>query len=86
MKNNTDKFREDSIAKLEILKKAGVNPYPSKSKRNKKIAVFLDNFDKEENATLAGRIRSIRSHGKIGFADIEDESGKIQIFFQPKIS
>ena len=82
MKNNTDKFREDSIAKLEILKKAGVNPYPSKSKRNKKIAVFLDNFDKEENATLAGRIRSIRSHGKIGFADIEDESGKIQIFFQ----
>ena len=82
MKNNTDKFREDSIAKLEILKKAGVNPYPSKSKRNKKIAVFLDNFNKEENAILAGRIRSIRSHGKIGFADIEDESGKIQIFFQ----
>src|SRR3989344_4971891 len=82
MKNNTDKFREDSLAKLEILKKAGVNPYPSKSKRNKKIAVFLDNFNKEENAILAGRIRSIRSHGKIGFADIEDESGKIQIFFQ----
>ncbi|PIT96921.1 lysine--tRNA ligase [Candidatus Campbellbacteria bacterium CG10_big_fil_rev_8_21_14_0_10_35_52] len=82
MENNTDKFREDSIAKLEILKKAGVNPYPSKSKRNKKIAVFLDDFNKGNNATLAGRIRSIRSHGKIGFADIEDESGKIQIFFQ----
>ena len=33
-------------------------------------------------AVIAGRIRSIRWHGKIGFADLEDESGKIQIFFQ----
>src|SRR3989344_2646617 len=31
---------------------------------------------------VAGRIRSLRPHGKITFADIEDASGKIQILFR----
>jgi lysyl-tRNA synthetase, class II len=75
-------LREESLEKLKKLQDAGVNPYPSKSSRNKKIADFLTDFDKEEKAVVAGRVRSIRWHGKIGFADLEDESGKVQIFFQ----
>ncbi|MFQ5661910.1 MAG: lysine--tRNA ligase [Candidatus Paceibacteria bacterium] len=82
MENRSDHLKEDSIEKLEALKKAGVNPYPSKSLRDKKIADFLTDFDKGKAAVIAGRVRSIRWHGKIGFADLEDESGKIQIFFQ----
>jgi lysyl-tRNA synthetase, class II len=75
-------LRKESLEKLKKLQNAGVNPYPSKSNRDTKIADFLADFDKVKNAVITGRIRSIRWHGKIGFADIEDESGKIQIFFQ----
>ncbi len=33
----------------------------------------------EESVSLAGRLRSLRDQGKIIFADLEDETGKIQI-------
>lgn len=78
----TNQLKKESLHKLEILKKVGVNPYPLKSNRDKRIADFLADFDDGKEATIAGRIRSIRWHGKIGFADLEDESDKIQVFFQ----
>jgi lysyl-tRNA synthetase, class II len=31
---------------------------------------------------VAGRIRTIRTHGKVAFADLEDPSGRIQLFAQ----
>src|SRR3989344_8890146 len=34
-----------------------------------------------KKVVVAGRFRSLRPHGKITFADIEDASGKIQLFF-----
>lgn len=82
MEDENDELKKESIKKIEILEKAGINPYPAHSNRDKNIADFLDDFDKGKENTIAGRIRSIRWHGKIGFADIEDESGKIQAFFQ----
>lgn len=35
-----------------------------------------------ENARVAGRIRTIRTHGKVAFADLKDGSGRIQLFAQ----
>ena len=35
-------------------------------------------------ASLAGRMTAFRSHGKSSFADLRDESGKIQVFFNVK--
>jgi lysyl-tRNA synthetase class 2 len=75
-------LREESLHKLKTLQDAGINPYPAKSNRDTDIADFVANFDDGKEAIIAGRVRSTRWHGKIGFADIEDESGKIQIFFQ----
>lgn len=62
----------------------GINPYPSKFDRTQIIKTILDNFDqyKNTNASLAGRVRSIREHGKIAFFTLEDESGEIQLFFK----
>jgi lysyl-tRNA synthetase class 2 len=31
---------------------------------------------------VAGRIRTVRAHGKVAFADLEDSSGRIQLFAQ----
>ena len=77
------KSRAGKRAKLE---KAGVDVYPSKSERNYIISKVLD-ANKEfiaggEILRLAGRITALRGHGAIIFADLVDESGKLQLFFK----
>jgi lysyl-tRNA synthetase, class II len=39
----------------------------------------------EEVVRLAGRIRSVRGHGKAAFADIEDSSGRLQLFARQNV-
>lgn len=77
--------RDDRIAKLERLRAANINPYPAQSTRDLMVADFLRDFEKCEQAgtkvTIAGRLRSFRTHGNIAFADLEDESGRVQIVF-----
>lgn len=68
--------------KLDVIKAAGIDPYPARVKRSFAIAHALADFDaiaaSGEKISLTGRMRSVRDQGKIIFADIEDESGKIQ--------
>ena len=74
------------LEKLEKIKKAGIDPYPAKSKRTHTAKQTLDNFDNllksEKEITLAGRIMAIRGHGGSTFVNIEDGSGKIQVYFK----
>jgi lysyl-tRNA synthetase class 2 len=72
--------------KLFQLEKLGVNPYPSKSYRDTTAAEAEKNKDdlinSKKEITVAGRIMGLRGHGKLIFADLEDESGKIQTVFK----
>ena len=72
------------IEKLEKIKSLGIDPYPPHSKRTHKISEILNNKDKfvesEETVYIVGRIISHRRQGKIGFTNILDMSGKVQIF------
>jgi len=74
---------ENRIKKLEELKKAGIDPYPSKSNRNYTAKDVVDKqnqlVDSQDKVTVAGRMMARRGHGKLVFADLTDESGKIQI-------
>lgn len=76
-------FRKQKLAKLKAM---GIDPYPSKTNRSHTNKEALDQFDKlaekGTHLTLAGRIRSLRTQGKISFAHIEDGTGKIQLFFK----
>src|SRR3989338_24007 len=74
------------LEKLENLKRAGMDTYPEKTERNFYNGEALDGFDKltAKEIILAGRVRSFRPMGNAAFAHIEDESGKIQIFFSKK--
>ena len=69
--------------KLEAIRRAGIDPYPARVKRSISIAHALENFDtlveKGDTISVAGRLRSMRDQGKIIFADLEDESGQIQV-------
>lgn len=81
-------MREDIIQtkldKLEQLRQAGESVYPEQSKRTMHNAQALEKFDELQGQEifLVGRVKSMRSMGKIAFAHIEDESGKIQIFLK----
>ncbi len=72
------------LEKLERLRNIGVNPYPYRFEKSHGAAEIISEFDRlatsETTVRVAGRIISIRSHGKTVFATIEDSSGKIQIY------
>ncbi len=82
MSEKIEELRQVRIQKLEQLKKAGIEPYPVRSNRSLTIGEALENFEKlsakKKLVTLAGRIRSIRTHGKLTFSNLEDSTGQIQ--------
>ena len=77
------------VAKLEELKKLGINPYPSEEYKTSHhtsdiFEKFSQNPDDDElkNVSLAGRLMSIRVMGKASFAVLQDFYGKIQLYIQ----
>lgn len=80
-----DELRQARIEKLERMRNAGIDPYPSKSKRTRTTKSALDDFDtlsgSREEIFVTGRLRTLREHGALTFADIEDMSGRLQLFF-----
>lgn len=73
-------LQKERLKKLKNLKKLGINPYPSKFERKNTISQALKMMGKK--VVVAGRVKSLRPHGKITFADLEDASGKMQILFR----
>lgn len=73
-------LQRERLKKLKNIQDLGINPYPAKFDRKQTIKEALEMMGKK--VTVAGRIRSLRPHGKITFADIEDASGKIQLLFR----
>ncbi|MEA2434318.1 MAG: lysyl-tRNA synthetase, class [Actinomycetota bacterium] len=66
--------------------------YPYRYDRTHEIADLRKLFgDQEpgteagETARLAGRIMTVRSHGKVAFADIADSTGRLQLFAQQTV-
>jgi len=79
-----EEYRGERIKKLEALRELGLDPYPAKSRRSSKINDILSDFSACENqeVVVAGRIKSIRSFGKLSFIVIEDVTGRIQLFIK----
>jgi len=71
------------IEKLEKLKGQGINPYAYSFDKTHSIVETLGSEGKK--VKTAGKIFSLRTHGNIAFADLKDETGGIQIFFQKKL-
>jgi lysyl-tRNA synthetase, class II len=72
-----DELKKTRIEKLEKLKKLGIDPYPSVVHRDQTIEESRRMEGKK--VVTAGRIVGLRGHGKIFFADLTDENGKIQM-------
>ena len=80
--------RQDRLKKLTELIKSGFNPYPAKARRDYELGEVLKNFDvlekNQQSFNVVGRLRSLREHGNLTFANLEDASGTIQIALSKK--
>ena len=78
--------RREKAAKL---REAGIDPYPPSTARDATCAEAVSRFEawgaEGKSITLAGRLRSIRAHGGAAFADLTDESGKLQLHIKSDV-
>jgi len=80
---------DERIRKLDELRKLGINPYPYSYKRTHHAADILTAYKglkpeqrSGKKAAIAGRILAMRKLGKIAFAHVQDQTGKLQFFFK----
>lgn len=69
----------------EELEKLGIDPYPAALfEINASAREILENYDAEkknyQEVSIAGRIMSRRIMGSAAFAELQDESGRIQVY------
>jgi lysyl-tRNA synthetase class 2 len=71
--------RRDNLTKLRAL---GIDPYPAALYPVNAYADELKhNFQEGKQVCLAGRMMSQRIMGKASFAELQDSSGRIQVYF-----
>jgi lysyl-tRNA synthetase, class II len=76
-------------AKRDALRDLGVNPYPTRFERSTTLADLRSAHSglepdtrTGEKARVAGRVASLRGHGKLRFVTMEDASGAVQLMFR----
>ncbi len=90
---NYSQLEKNRLEKLAALQEQGIEPYPPRVERTHtsvEAMEIFEAFEKTDNgdtgepvlATLVGRLRSLRSMGKVVFAHIEDGAGQIQLFLR----
>jgi len=84
MASRLEEILKEREKKIETLKKMGIDLYPARSVKEAANKEVVENFEKYEGKTLtlAGRIMAWREHGKLIFGQIQDQSGKIQLFIR----
>ncbi len=77
---------KDRLDRLAAIIAKGLEPYPTTAHRSETIGAFKEGFDQHESVqdevTLVGRLRLFRKHGGLTFAQLQDESGMVQIAFK----
>ena len=71
--------RRDKLAKLRDL---GINPYPADLYPvNHTSKQIKESFEAGKIVTIAGRLMSRRIQGSASFAELQDSTGRIQVYF-----
>jgi lysyl-tRNA synthetase class 2 len=76
-----EQTRAAKIAKRRELEALGVNVHPYFFPKKHLVKEALALVGQKRTAQTAGRVISLRAHGKLTFVDLIDESGKIQVMF-----
>ncbi len=81
MSQTIDELKRIRLEKLKKIGSLGVIPYPPIFEKRNSLAEVRSLLGKP--VRTAGRIMSLRTHGKVTFADLKDETGKLQLMFRP---
>jgi len=73
---------EVRLKKVKELRDSGIEPWPYREKVTATCAQVKQEFvaESEKPYAVAGRIKTIRLHGKTGFCTIQDRSGTLQVY------
>ena len=89
IKKSTAEIISNKRKEIEELKREGIDPFGHSFNRTYKIKDLIEkNKDLQvgecgkEKVSIAGRLMALRTHGKAIFANIEDISGRIQIYIK----
>ena len=77
-------YRNERLRKLTALRELGIDPYPAHTERTHDCATVVMQYDElaGQKVTVAGRVLSIRSFGKLAFIKLQDASGEVQLYLQ----
>ncbi len=79
MLSEQEKIRRDKLLKLV---EYGINPYPANSfETTTNSDKIKSDYKENRSVKIAGRLMSRRIQGKASFAELQDDKGKIQLYF-----
>lgn len=86
---NENPLRAEKRRKLNLLREAGINPYPYTFDRTAAVGNLITEFAQalqpgekkpEQSYRIAGRLMTLRSMGKASFFNIQDQTGTVQVY------
>lgn len=73
------------LEKIKKMRALGQEPWPAGKEITAVCKDVVDEFDthaEKKEYAVAGRIIAFREHGKTAFANIQDQSGRLQVYFR----
>ena len=83
--DHADAYRAQRLENMRQLEALGQKPFGRAWPRSGRLAEIRDTFVEGKPVTAAGRLMTIRGMGKAVFADLNDGSGRVQIFIKQNI-
>jgi lysyl-tRNA synthetase, class II len=89
--DDSNPYREQRLQKADEMREKGISPYPNDIRPKHLAAALHREFGtvskeelekKTDEYSLAGRAMAVRSFGKAAFVQLQDRSGRFQIFIQ----
>ena len=86
-----DSIKDVRLKKMEQMRAEGKAPYPNRFRPSTTAGAVLERFREassedlegvEERFALAGRVMSMRDFGKSCFVHVQDETGRLQLYFR----
>ncbi|HEV2601293.1 MAG TPA: lysine--tRNA ligase [Candidatus Babeliales bacterium] len=86
-RNEHDISNEHAIRleKIKTMRAQGLEPWPAGKEVTATCKDVIDEFDhqaEKKQYAIAGRILAFREHGKTAFANIQDQTGRLQIYLR----
>jgi lysyl-tRNA synthetase class 2 len=76
-----EEIRQSHLKKLELLKDAGIDPYPIESNQDFTLAEIIAGFSKlskKRSLSVCGRVMALRPQGALAFLNVADGTGSFQ--------